>query len=263
MDDPTPESSMCAVVFAAALAIPAIVLPARPVMAPARTITGVGLKSLHNNNTSVTFDIGDVTCSQTIYVNITGSVYDAFPDVRQLFYPSLGRHFRSISWKPRKVPIIFNIEFDIEVLEWKSETECYAFLAFSVDEDINDEHVFIPIIRYCAYDKLLRIIHFNQYSFEGSPKTTTEIDLSTIGKSTQHVQVKQFMPNDPTCTTIGELPPMTMCTSTTFYFVKFGHKVLYSGETKRVWNNKDELFVGIYSLYENDGARVTNLMITE
>ena len=213
-------------------------------------ITGVGLKSqsTDNDNTNVTYTIGDLTCSQTIYFNITGSVYDAFPEVRQLFYPSIGRLFRHISWRPRKVPATFNIEFDIEVLEWKSEKNCHPFLGFSIEgEDIN-ELIAIPYIRYCAYDKKLRIIHSNRYAIRKSPTTTTEIDLSSaFGKGPQHVQVKQFIPDG----------------STTFYYVKFGQKILYNGESEMIWNHKDELYIGIYSLYENDGARVTNLKITE
>ena len=204
-------------------------------------ITGVGLKSTHNDNTSVTLIIGDLTCSQTIYFNINGSVYDAFPDV----YPSSnsGRQIRSISWRPRKVPATFNIEFDIEVVEWKSEEDCYSFLYFYIQNYLNFKYIAIPIIRYCASDKVLRIEHG-----EYSSKTTTEIDLSSaIGKNPQHVQVKKFIPDG----------------STTFYYVKFGQKILYNGELERVWNHKDELNIGIYSLYENDGARVTNLKITE
>ena len=204
-------------------------------------ITGVGLKSqiTHNDNTSVTYTIGDLTCSQTIYFNISGSVYDAFPDVGQNVSPSSGR---SIEWKPRKVPATFNIEFDIEVVEWKSEKDCNSFLFFLVEKLFSYKP--IPIIRYCASDKVLRIEHSNQY---GSV-TTTEIDLSSaIGKSPQHVQVKKFIPDG----------------STTFYYVKFGQKILYNGESERIWNHKDELYIGIYSLYENDGARVTNLKITE
>ena len=209
-------------------------------------ITGVAFKK--SGNTSVV-NIGDITCSQKIHVNISGSLYDAIPDLKPKVWPGQERQHRSFSWKPRRVPVTFNIEFDIEVLEWKSNTYCYPLIFFSVGEFTeNDELVCVPGIRYCAYYQKLRVEHFNQYAFEGSPKTTTEIDLSSsISKKPKHVQVKQFIPHG----------------STKFYYVKYGHKVLYSGETKNVWSHKDELYISIFSLYENDGARVTNLMITE
>ena len=215
-------------------------------------ITGVGFKNVQNGNTSVTFDIGDITCSQTIHVNITGSLYDAIPDLKPISIPPIDE-YRYISWRPKKVPVTFNIEFDIEVLESKSETHYFPFIFFEVlGEKINGDGVGVPFIYYSAYYQKIRIVHCNQWSYPGPPKTTTEIDLSSTmdNKKPQHVQVKQFIPNG----------------STKFYFVKFGHQVLYSGETKQVWNyswNEDKLYVNIDCLEERHGARVTNLKITE
>ena len=134
-------------------------------------------------------------------------------------------------------------------MESKSDTHCFSFIFFEIlGERINDEGVVVPSIRYCPYYQKIKIDHFNQWTYPGPRKTTTEIDLSSTISWPQHVQVEQFIPNG----------------STKFYFVKFGHEVLYSGETKEIWNYyEDKLYVNIDSLQERHGARVTNLMITE